>query len=192
MQSANRAASGQTGDDSYHRPRTSEELTALNVQTIARLEEAERDHSLSFRLVESIITFCGSIPFLFGHLVVLSAWFLWNTLAPQRVRFDPYPFGLLAMTVSVEGILLATIILIGQNRQSRMAERRNHLDLQINLLAEQETTKLLSMLSAIARQLGVDDKEDPDVAVLEEATRPDRLVEQIREVIENQEKEKKA
>jgi uncharacterized membrane protein len=73
---------------------------------------------------------------------------------------------------------------MSQNRQSRLADRRNHLDLQINLLSEQETTKMLSLLDQIAQKLGVNDKDDPEIGVLEEATRPDRLVQQIEEVIE--------
>ena len=60
-----------------------------------------------------------------------------------------------------------------------MDERRSHLDLQINLLAEQENTKMLWLLKEIAQKLGVDLAQDPHVEVLEQATRPDKLLEQI-------------
>ena len=85
---------------------------------------------------------------------------------------------ILTLVVSPEAIL-STFILISENRQARLDERRNHLDLQINLLAEQENTKTLQLLEQIAKKLGVDATTDPDVKVLEQATRPDRLLEQI-------------
>jgi uncharacterized membrane protein len=70
-----------------------------------------------------------------------------------------------------------------------MEERRSHLDLQINLLAEQENTKMLQLLEGIARKLNVDPTKDPAVKVLEQATRPEKLVEQIDESIKEAESE---
>ena len=89
----------------------------------------------------------------------------------------------LTFVVSLEAIFLSTFILISQNRQNRVAERRNHLDLQINLLSEQENSKILAMLEAISEHLGLPEK-DPEVRILEESTRPERLVEQIDTVID--------
>jgi uncharacterized membrane protein len=159
----------------------------LNVQTIARLERAAaEERTTTDRIVDGITEFCGSMSFVYFHIVWFGAWIVWNTqrTVPHHLHFDSFPFNLLTMTVSLEAILLSTFILISQNRQSRLADRRNHLDLQINLLSEQETTKMLSLLDQIAQKLGVNDKDDPEIGVLEEATRPDRLVQQIEEVIE--------
>jgi uncharacterized membrane protein len=83
--------------------------------------------------------------------------------------------------VSLEAIFLSTFILISQNYDMRVAERRNQLDLQINLLAEQENTKTLQMLERIAKKVGAHVSDDPQVRALEEATRPDTLVQQIEE-----------
>jgi uncharacterized membrane protein len=63
----------------------------------------------------------------------------------------------------------------------RVSERRNQLDLQINLLSEQENTKMLQILERIAKKVGAHMSDDPQVRALEEATRPDALVEQIEE-----------
>jgi uncharacterized membrane protein len=63
----------------------------------------------------------------------------------------------------------------------RISERRNQLDLQINLLSEQENTKMLQMLERIAIKVGVHEHNDPQVRALEEATRPESLIEQIEE-----------
>ena len=80
-----------------------------------------------------------------------------------------------------------TFILISQNRDARLSERRNQLDLQINLLTEQENTKMLTMLKQIADKVGADVNQDPTLAVLEQATQPEKLVEQIERTIDTTE-----
>ena len=119
------------------------------------------------------------MAFVWVHVLWFSVWILANTAVIPIKPIDPYPFSFLTLVVSLEAIFLSTFILISENRQARIDERRNHLDLQINLLAEQENTKTLQLLEQIASKLGVDAKTDPDVEVLEQATRPDKLLEQI-------------
>src|SRR5207245_2733047 len=72
---------------------------------------------------------------------------------------------------------------MSQRRQDQLADRRNHLDLQINLLSEQENSKMLAMLAALLRQQGLA-LDDPEVAALQEATRPEVLVQQLADSIE--------
>ena len=181
-----------TDDERYHHPRTSAELTDRNIRTVARLEAAsDAERTVTDRVVDAVTTFCGSMTFIWVHVFWFGGWLLMNLLphASRELHFDPYPFQLLTLVVSLEAILLSTFILISQNRQSKIADRRNNLDLQINLLAEQESTKTLYLLSAIAAKLGVVSDDDPEIAILEEATRPDYLVEQIERVIERKERE---
>ena len=135
-------------------------------------------------MVDRFTQFVGSPPFLYLHLLWFVLWPAANYLQ-GRHAFDPYPYFLLVLILAMEAILLATLILMTQNRQQRMAERRAHLDLQINLLAEQETTKVLSMLESIQKHLGID-RDDPEVAALQQATEPERLVEQIEQHVERQ------
>ena len=120
--------------------------------------------------------------FVWVHVIWFAAWVTGNTFLPLKA-IDPYPFSFLTLVVSLEAIFLSTFIMISENRQQRIDERRSHLDLQINLLAEQENTKTLQLLEEIARKVGVDTTKDPHVAVLEQATRPDKLLEQIDETI---------
>ena len=95
--------------------------------------------------------------FLAGHVVWFGAWILWNTgVVPGIAPIDPFPFGLLTMIVSLEAIFLSIWILISQNQMTRQADRRAHLDLQVNLLAEQESTATLRAVHGIAQHLGVD------------------------------------
>lgn len=166
-------------DNSYHRPHSVEQLTGQNVKAIAELERAAHAKQTFADVVADRITrFCGSMPFVWVHVIWFAVWIVGNTALPIK-PIDPYPFSFLTLVVSLEAIFLSTFIMISENRQGRIDERRSHLDLQINLLAEQENTKMLTLLEAIAKKMGVDPTEDPDVEVLEQATRPERLVEQI-------------
>ncbi|MDI1274541.1 DUF1003 domain-containing protein [Polaromonas sp.] len=156
-----------------------DDLTRQNVQAMQRLEEAAlASRSRSDRIASLIARFCGSMTFVGVHVAIFSFWLLVNS-ASAMPHFDPYPFTLLTLVVSLEAIFLSTFILISQNHELRISERRNQLDLQINLLTEQENTKMLQMLERIAKKVGVSMNDDPAVHILKKATHPEVLVEQI-------------
>jgi uncharacterized membrane protein len=168
-------------DKDYHKPSTVEDITKVNVQTIGRLEEAAKaERAKSDQIADVIAKFCGSMPFVWAHLIWFAAWIIINTM-PGVDHFDPFPFNFLTLIVSLEAIFLSTFILISQNHETRLSERRNQLDLQINLLTEQENTKMLTLLGRIAEKVGVKIDDDPSLQVLEQATRPEQLVDQIEE-----------
>jgi uncharacterized membrane protein len=163
----------------YHFPKTVEELPARNIRTITDLvEDARNKLSRGDRIAAAITRYCGTIRFVWINVGFFVLWMLFNTL-PGFPHVDPFPFVFLTFILSLEAIFLSVFILITQNRQEQINERRAHLDLQINLLAEQESTKLLHLVREIAVKVGVDPAKDPDVSVLEEATRPEKLIEQI-------------
>jgi uncharacterized membrane protein len=153
-----------------------------NINTIVRLEEqALEARSLADRISDLIANFVGSIPFVAIHV----AWFgMWVGLNAGLWRFDPYPFALLCMLVSLEGVLLSTFVLIKQNRMSQRADHRSHLDLQINLLAEKEVTKVLQLQRLICRRLGIEEAEaDREIAELSDVTAVENLAHQLHEQI---------
>jgi len=163
----------------YHTPRTVEDVTERNVQAILQLEEAAKaNRSNADRIADLIAAFCGSMTFVWVHVIWFGAWVFVNT-SPGIKPFDPFPFTFLTLIVSLEAIFLSTFILISQNHETRLSERRNHLDLQINLLTEQENTKMLRMLERIAKKVGANTDDDPSLQVLDQATNPEKLVEQI-------------
>ena len=150
-----------------------------NVRSISDLETAVRSHeSMSDRIASHISGFCGSMVFVWVHIVFFTGWILLNSVLLPKA-FDPFPFTFLTFVVSLEAIFLSTFILIAENRQEQVNERRSKLDLQINLLAEQESTKTLQILEAIARKLEVDVSSDPTVQNLKEAVDPKRLARKI-------------
>src|SRR5256885_2876356 len=170
-------------DNDSHRQKllSVEELTQRNVETVSKLEEATREQrSHADRVAEVIAAFCGSMTFVWVHVIWFGGWIVFNLL-PGTKHVDPFPFTFLTLVVSLEAIFLSTFILISQNHDARVSEKRNHLDLQINLLSEQENTKMLSLLHQIAMKLGADISEDPHIEVLAQATKPESLVEQIEE-----------
>jgi uncharacterized membrane protein len=128
-----------------------------NVEAVAKLEQDfDRKRSISERIADGIADFSGSLSFVLIHIAVFGSWILINAGAiPFIPKFDPFPFMLLAMSVSMEAIFLSTFVLIKQNRMSRRADQRAHLDLQINLLAEREMTLVLRMLQEISTRLSV-------------------------------------
>ena len=156
-----------------------EQLTEKNVETVTKLEKAAREQrTRTDRLAEIIASFCGSMTFVWIHAVWFGGWILLNVI-PGIPHIDPFPFTFLTLIVSLEAIFLSTFILISQNLDSRISERRSHLDLQLNLLSEQENTKMMVMLHAIAVKVGADLTQDPHLKALSEETQPERLIEQI-------------
>jgi uncharacterized membrane protein len=129
-----------------------------NIESLLKVRK-EMEQSLSWqnRVAQWITSFTGSMAFVLLHLAILGAWAAINLgLVPGMRPFDPYPFVLLAVLASVEAIFLSTFVLISQNRMAEMADRRAELDLQINLLAEHEITRLIQMVEKIGSHLQVD------------------------------------
>ncbi len=163
-------------------PNTPQTVTA-NIRSVAQMQAALESHrTLVDRVADLIGGFSGSMTFVFLHVLWFLAWFLINTgVIPGIPRFDPYPFILLAMVVSVEGVLLSTFVLMKQNRMQQRIDIRDNLDLQINLLSEKEVTKTLQLLRAIADKLEVVPNPDLDQELTEMAstTSVDMLAQQI-------------
>ena len=166
-------------EQKHDKPRSVADITRENVRAMHKLEQlSSTQRSLADRIAEFVAKFCGSITFVWIHVVLFALWIGWNVI-PGLPHFDPYPFTFLTLCVSLEAIFLSSFILISQNYEMRISDRRNQLDLQSNLLSEQENTKMLQMLDAIARKLGVTHEDDPEIDALEQATRPETLARQI-------------
>jgi len=170
----------------YRRPRSAADVTRENIRAMRKLEElAVANRTWADRVAEFVARFCGSITFVWIHAVLFTVWLGWNVM-PDLPHFDPYPFTFLTLCVSLEAIFLSSFILISQNYEMRITERRNQLDLQINLLAEQENTKMLQLLDRMAKKMGLYEEDDPEVQVLEQATRPETLARQIDDSLREQ------
>ena len=151
-----------------------------NIRTIIQLRlKAARAHSVQDRLADAMTFFSGRMVFVYVHIVWFGVWILLNTGRVGVRPFDPFPYGLLTMVVSLEAIFLSTFVLISQNRLSEAAEHRADLDLHIGLLTEYELTRVLRMLDAIQDKMGIDNDADDELADLEMETRPEDVLAEI-------------
>jgi len=169
----------ETKDNAEDNPALSN-VIERNIRTIIHLRlKAARERGLQDRIADVITSFSGRMIFAYVHIVWFGVWILLNTGNLGVPPFDPYPYGLLTMIVSLEAIFLSTFVLISQNRSSREAEHRADLDMHIGLLTEHELTRVLQMLDVIQDKLGIENDEDSELADLEMETRPEDVLAEI-------------
>lgn len=149
-----------------------------NIQTVSQLEaKAHRDSARSEKLADAVVGWVGSWTFLIIQSVLLILWMAAN-IAGWYGRWDPYPFVLLNLALSFQAAFSTPMILMSENRQARISEQRNNLDLQINLLAEQENSEQLKLLRLICERLKISVDLEEEQAY-EEATNPVEIVDLI-------------
>lgn len=153
---------------------------ARNIQAIVERRRAKQaSASAEEKLAAAISKFAGSMVFVYIHLVLFGVWILVNsgvvTVVPP---WDP-SLVVLAMIASVEAIFLSTFVLINQNRMAAEDDARSDLDLQINLLNEHETTRLIAMVDAIAQHLGVKVMAEGEVEEMKRDVAPEAVLDRL-------------
>ena len=127
-------------------------------------------HNAERTWVESIAdklnVIAASTPYLIGHIVWFALWIPWNLGWLGLPLFDPYPFGLLTMIVSLEAIFLSIFVLMAQKRESAIAELREEMALQVSLRIEEESTKTLQLVAGLYTRLGHRVAEDPELVAM--------------------------
>jgi uncharacterized membrane protein len=149
-----------------------EAIASLHAHVETRLERHQRN-------VETVTAELGRPRFLFGIVSVVGIWILGNTLAPNfgLRRIDPPPFYWLQGVVGLSGLLMTIVVLITQNRLGKIADQREQLDLQMSLMAEQRTAKIIQLLEELRRDLPtVQDRIDPEAEKLQEAVDPEAVL----------------
>jgi uncharacterized membrane protein len=169
----------QSPDPSEDNPALSK-VIENNIRTILNLRvKAERERSVQDCMADAITAFSGRMVFVYVHIIWFGVWIILNTGLVGIIPFDPFPYGLLTMVVSLEAIFLSTFVLISQNRLSDEAERRADLNLHISLLAEHELTRVLQMLDAIQEKMGIENHAESELADLEMDTKPEDVLAEI-------------
>jgi uncharacterized membrane protein len=135
---------------------------------LGRVQNWERHHvtsvpvprvsrSVEERVADAITAFAGSMPFVYLHVAWFLVWVAANAgLLAAGFAFDPYPFGLLTLVVSLEAIFLSTFVMIAQNRLSAQADARSRADYEVNVRAEAEIARLLHLVEALVRHEAAD------------------------------------
>jgi uncharacterized membrane protein len=134
----------------------SQSVADKNIRAVARFELESRHHrSRLERASDAITSFASHESAVALHALLFAAWIAINSGAVGITPFDPFPFSLLTMLVSLEAIFLTLFVLASQQRLTEFADRRASLDLQVNLLAEREMTLVLCMLKEICDRLDI-------------------------------------
>jgi uncharacterized membrane protein len=148
-------------------PQRTDSATAVdeNINTIRLWEHAAlHQRSRAERASDRITRVAGSGSFLVLHVVWFAVWVLLNSgILPGIHVFDHFPFPLLTTAVSLEAIFLSLFVLASENRLTHHSEKRAHLDLQINMLAEREMTAVLILLQDLAKHLDVKTSLSPEM-----------------------------
>jgi uncharacterized membrane protein len=149
-------------------------------------KEADAKRSLPEKIADWMTNAFGSMAFLAFNVIWFAVWITVNIgIIPGVTPFDPFPFGLLTMIVSLEAILLAIFVLISQNRAAKVADLREEVDLQVDMIAEEELTKLLKMVSLLCEKNGIDVSKDEELQGMLEPTN----VEKLERILEEQVKD---
>ena len=125
--------------------------------------KANEKRNLAEKFADWLTSYFGSITFLLLNAIWFGAWIFVNTGHTSIEPFDKFPFGLLTMIVSLEAIFLAVIVLISQNREARIAELREEIDLQLNTITEEESAKILELLILLLEKQGIEVEYDAEL-----------------------------
>jgi uncharacterized membrane protein len=139
----------------------------------------EQKKSLQEKTADLLTRFSGSMLFVYVHTIWFGLWIALNTGLLGGRPFDPFPFSLLTLVVSLEAIFLSTFVLISQNHAGRVADKRAELDLQINLLSEHEITRLLKLMDAVADHLDIHVADKHEVEELKKDVGADAVLGEI-------------
>jgi len=154
-------AQNNSSDTNSAQPRR-ENLHTRVIRSIKAQADAKR--TWVEKLADWITASFGSITFLALNVVWFFAWIFINTGQVKSIQpFDPFPFNLLTMVVSLEAIILAIFVLISQNRSLKVDDLREELHLQVNLIAEQEITKTMQLVATLLQKNGVDLSQDAEL-----------------------------
>jgi uncharacterized membrane protein len=142
---------------------------------VARRREEENNKPVEERIADSITRFTGNMAFVYTHVVVFGVWILLNLGWFGIKPFDP-SFVALYLIAALEAIFLSTFVLMSQNSLDAQADKRADLDLQISLLAEHEITRLLTLVTAIAKKLDIEEALDPEINELAQDVMPEKIM----------------
>jgi uncharacterized membrane protein len=144
------------------RLRARQEIAERRVEAVKARHGANRN--AIERLAERLTRIAGSPLFLALHALWFAAWISINMGLLGIPAFDPYPFGLLTMIVSLEAIFLSIFVLTSQNREASIAELREEMTLEVDLRVEEEVTKTLHLVVGLYGRLGFSLAEDEELA----------------------------
>ena len=126
-------------------------------------------------LIDSVMVFISSMISLFIHTLILLTWVVWNMGWIHVRPFDPR-FTILETLATIEAIFLTTFVLIGQKRLKMQADKWAELDLQVSLLTEHELTRVMTLVTAIAKKMDIQEAENKEIEELSKDIHPEKVL----------------
>jgi len=152
---------------------------AKNIQMlIEQHREDLKEHSRARAMIHRVAAFISRAEFVYLHLVLFGAWIAINTGVTGLPRFDPH-LDKLAVFAALESLFVSGCILINQRRNEQIAEERAELHLNISLLSERESTRVVRLVAALAQRAGIETSAD-DLDELMEDIRPEEVLQEIK------------
>ncbi len=130
-----------------------------------------------------LMNLASSTGFFVFHVIAFAGWLIWNSPYLSLPQFDPFPYGLLTMIVSLEAIFLSIFVLMSQGRESRIGELREELTLQVNLKIEEEVTKTLHLVAGLYTRMGHTLGNDADLKEMLQPLDPKKMEQEVTEQI---------
>ncbi len=160
-----------------HKPGTIEDRLHHSREIIHSLKaKSNAKRSIPERAADWMTGTFGTFGFLVFNVLVMAGWILINTdNLPGVGIFDPFPFSLLTTILSIEAIILAIFVLISQNRAAKVDDLREEIDLQVNIIGEQEITKVLELVKLLAEKEGIDLSGDTELSNMLQPTDTDKI-----------------
>lgn len=150
-----------------------------NIDAVMKRQSEEAgSRKPSERIADAVTRFTGSMTFVYLHLALFGTWIIINLPIVPLPKFDP-TYVVLAMWASVEAIFLSTFVLISQNRMAAVADKRADLNLQISLLSEHEVTRLIHLVSEIAKRLEIEGGHAPELEELKKDVQPEQVLDSL-------------
>jgi uncharacterized membrane protein len=143
-----------------------------------RKKEEDRKRNFQERMVDAVTAFAGSMLSLYIHLIFFGTWITWNSGWTSLKPFYP-SFIILATFAAVEAIFLTTFVLIGQKRMNIQADKWAELDLQVSLLTEHELTRIMNLITAIAKKMEIEEAHDEEIEELSKDIHPEKVLDTI-------------
>jgi uncharacterized membrane protein len=149
---------------------------------VERRRQEEADHTREERIAIVVSSFVGSMAFVYVHLAIVALWVVVNVWGvPGIPRVDP-SLEFLAVGASLEAIFLSTFVLINQNRMAAASVKRADLGVQMSLLTEHELTRLIGLVSEIAKELNVKTRIDHELDELKQDVAPEAVLDKLENV----------
>ena len=142
--------------------------------------KANAKRTTADKIADALTASFGTVTFFVGNVILFSFWITWNTgHIPFMVPIDPFPFSLLTLIVSLEAIFLTIIVIVSQNREARIAELRDEVELYINTYSETEITKLIHLQTLLLKKNGIDISKDSELQEMLHNLESDKIEEQL-------------